>query len=454
MSAVFVVVCIAFAAGPLLVCIRLRDIVKIHRQGIIEELASFFETPNNQNLIHSFEFVKLKYHVKSSVFKPARDFAALEWFTPSFFLLAFLLAMNLVAGLIVVDLFALTPRTDVYGLNAVFVANRSWCYIFMAAYAGAYVFMARAFLQAINNFDLTPDAIYGAIVNLLLGTIMPQVAFFGASALFPKAALPDAVGGFALGSAIVLSFTAGFMPESVLRETFRRTNLSMFKRENASIYHRFLSTPVEVIDGIDSVIRDRLNDFHISTVQNLATVNPIMLFVETPYGIYESVDWVAQAQLCASVGAEALTALWTLGIRTIFDLERLIQSPVADNDLLVQAVGKIILPHAQGQAAPSFANAAVIANIKIRIDNCHVQRLRQIVNRIGEKLGPRNRTLRTDVCFAAEADDCLFRDDCRFKKAAASACKAPCPEAKGHDPRTPDARPEPSEPATGGLPAV
>ena len=94
------------------------------------------------------------------------------------------------------------------------------------------------------------------------------------------------------------------MPDVVLRNILQRDKLKNFKREEHEVFRAFKITPVEIIDGIDSEIRVRLDDHHIHSTQNLAAANPLMLFVETPYGVYQIMDWVAQAQLCCSVGRE------------------------------------------------------------------------------------------------------------------------------------------------------
>lgn len=83
---------------------------------------------------------------------------------------------------------------------------------------------------------------------------------------------------------------------------------------------------LDIIDGIDFATRFRLEECGIYDVQNLATYNPIMMFIETPYGIYQCIDWAAQAQLCHILGPEKFLMFRELNIRTIFDLERAIDS--------------------------------------------------------------------------------------------------------------------------------
>ncbi len=152
-------------------------------------------------------------------------------------------------------------------------------------------------------------------------------------------------------------------------------------------------------------------DYHIVSVQNLAAANPLMLFVETPYGVYQIMDWVAQAQLCCSVGPAALLKLWDIGIRTIFDLERVALDPACTAPELIEEIGGII-----GQKQKVDANGTVLtrvmkaiqADIRFRLESPHVHRLRQIFNQVGESLGSESRRLPPVLDCCAAATDCPF----------------------------------------------
>ena len=189
----------------------------------------------------------------------------------------------------------------------------------------------------------------------------------------------------ATGLLMITAFVGTYMPDDILRYFLSLSSIRQLKEERSDFGREILSIPIEVLDGIDSKIRYRLSDFHIESVENLASANPLMLFVETPYGFYQTLDWVSQAQLCASVGPDALFKLWKLGIRTIFDLERAALSNGFVEDDLLRAVARIILPDLADMT--SWNKQAIVADIRIRVDGSDTRRLRQIVNRLNQRLG-------------------------------------------------------------------
>jgi hypothetical protein len=195
---------------------------------------------------------------------------------------------------------------------------------------------------------------------------------------------------------ILTAFAIGYLPQVTSRNILLLSQIHNYKRENAETYKHFSVVPTEVIDGIDTIIRDRLSDYHIVSVQNLAAANPLMLFVETPYGIYQIMDWVAQAQLCCSVGPDSLVALWRLGVRTIFDLERAALDPACKHPQLLKAIGAALFAASPGNGQPGDGEIeinAVVADVLLRLQDPHVLRLRELYVRVENCLGPDARRL-------------------------------------------------------------
>jgi hypothetical protein len=229
---------------------------------------------------------------------------------------------------------------------------------------------------------------------------------------------------------LIIAFALGFVPDGGLQYLLQKSGISFKGRYKELDPHTKL-IPLTIIDGVDNFIAFRLEEANVFDVQNLAASNPIMLHIESPYGIYQTIDWVAQAQLCTVVGADRFLLLKTLNIRTIFDLERAVlplharpQSDTAapgasepqvdaDADLiepdpaLVLAIGEILLRDndrdkamrgALGLRDPSFVRSdaapptvpTVRHAVTVMIDDLHVHRLRQIWKHIAGQLGARN----------------------------------------------------------------
>ncbi|MGU3537831.1 hypothetical protein [Methylobacterium sp. A54F] len=393
---------------PALVFIAIRGTVKVHRQGIVRDLATVFqvskkgEATDGDGPIPSFEFVKYKYFLgrpRDGQERNQEDFSAIDWASGLLPLVVVLiLAGYLVSRSFEADLLnyllgtACASADDICAWQQV----RSALFVsLLAAFAGGYIFMIRSFFRAINNFDLGPGSFVGAAINLIAGGALMTILVFG----FDIVTHATRSGGWFGGLLLALGYAVGQLPESASRMVTDRSRLAHVKRYNPRIYREISATPVDIVDGIDSEIRDRLADHHIRSTQNLATANPLMLFVETPYGVYQIMDWVAQAQLCCSVGPDKLLLLWRLGIRTLFDLERAALDDRCRSPELLRAIGAILFADevradeagATTKHARDIHPDMVVASIQVKLDDPHVHRLRQLFILVGERLGKANR---------------------------------------------------------------
>lgn len=415
-----------------------RNNVRQSRQEIIKGLEKFLE-PNSDNggywqIIPSFEFVKTKYNLPTgSQEEPRRDDVSLPWFiipVAIFVLLSFIgftlafstsdagcFAGSTEAGCkAVVEPFFLVGGENL-GPEEKARYQRACMTLLTFAFLGSYVGAARTLLRSVANFDLSPLGFFRACLNVL-GACFIAVTLWRAAPL-------DAVGArySAFPLWIGVAFTLGFVPglaERFLVSVWRKGRVKDIDAEGLD---RAKTIPLEIIDGIDADIRARLEEFNLYDVQNLATANPILLFVETPFGIYQSIDWVAQAQLVTAVGVRRFLRLRELGIRTIFDLEEVWDMPGASSGLQARVAGILLgestgglepparaadtrSPGDSGAAggtapapsieAPGTANRScgctLIADARClvvtMIDDLAVLRLRQIVKTIRSKLGP------------------------------------------------------------------
>jgi hypothetical protein len=402
--------------------IYVRQTVKTQRQDVINDLAAIFEPRENQagreHIIPSFEFVKFKYSVPddpdelaqeqaaqrraAKAVAPERDFSKTMFVVASLPLMVVLFALGVVAFGAVITLVMGAPDTlkwvpsfPAFSVKENRVAAlHTWLAMLAVAYIAGYLYIVRDLLRAVANFELSPMTLLMSAIHVLFGVVTTLILASVASDV-------NLLGSAVTTSALLLAaFAVGFVPELGVRTLLRATKLRLFKSEDDSVYNTFSATPVEVIDGIDTEVRSRLSLHNIVSVQNLSTANPIMLFVETPYGVYQIIDWVAQAQLCSALGPKAVIEFWKLGIRTIFDLERALMGASSTRELRHE-VGKIIVlarsPEQQQRLglAPASepsdtADKTVLALASILLDDLHIQRLRQIANRIAERLGLSN----------------------------------------------------------------
>lgn len=297
----------------------------------------------------SFKYVKEKYVADDAA--RARDSAPLTQIENAIRLTRSLVSMSemrmLLAsvGLIIVTYYGMTSFRALLtsGFALPLAANAAGeCHpgtareqaqlIATITFAGAFVAALRVFIRGLAVFDLSTYTILRQTAEIMTSVII---------VLFLYKAFPDPLAPFEALLAgksvteprcdvswiwLALAPLLGFLPSSAAK--FLMVKLQSAIRWVKQDDDRFAPVTrvvtVDVIDGIDYYSRFRLEECGIYDVQNLATYNPILLHVESPFPFYQSVDWVAQAQLCHLLGLEKFQFLRNYNIRTIFDLERAI----------------------------------------------------------------------------------------------------------------------------------
>lgn len=227
-----------------------------------------------------------------------------------------------------------------------------------AGFVGAYTWSVKYLMLRIANFDLSPRDFLSTSVHILttvfVAWMLRQVV---------AAPVPDAFGAPAL---LGIAFLSGLYPGLGLNVLVARLPVTAWLKSAVKAAPNIKrSFPLDLIDGIDTTIMFRLNELDVADAQNLATANPVELFVETPYGFGQILDWMAQAQLLTEIDPEVFPRARDAGIRDIVCLLDMGKS--VDGRTLIR-------PFLGGGNDPDAMLRVRIGSIANKLHVCHLTR--------------------------------------------------------------------------------
>ena len=380
----------SFAFTGALLFIRTR--VRENRQRLIDEMAILFFKDADQSMV-SFDYVRAKYEMATSaelagqiqIRRPTTTLNLLVAAVPYSLLCAFgFLVVFLPLGMLEQDVlgYRMLSNSLFWSLGSVAGGDlREAAAVYAAAFLGGYIMTARVLLRAVQNYELSQLTFLQAAAHLAVGVLTGLLLFH----LFGRVPPVDDYRAWA-----GLAFVCGYMPDFGLTSVFRRLRIKRLKQVDEAAVELSSIAPLEMLDGIDYDTRYRLEQSGFADVQNLAVANPLLIYVETPFSLYEAFDWVLQAQLCTAVGGAAFRKLKALGIRTSLDLERAVLADDAPDEVVL-AVGAIVITSVRpegGAAAPGgpFTPDGIRHLAMVMLDDLHVHRLRFLWTHIFEQI--------------------------------------------------------------------
>ncbi|MBP2230710.1 hypothetical protein J2847_004015 [Azospirillum agricola] len=374
-----------------------RSNIKSVRQKIITDLEAVFRIDGHgaDTLIPSFEFAAYKYRALPHHMEGRQPSEWRAYLLPvTVFIMVTFSGFVASSGLLVTrerleqyqPLFSgmkLATVSDQASMIAMMDYQLQTMAVLTFTFLGAYIWSIDYLVRRISNYDLSPISFLRVTTHILLACVTSVTLHHGYMDLTqatPATSLTDRMPD------LIVAFLVGFFPRLGLQTLLSRVPQLQIRRTDPRAQAFMREHPIDMVLGIGPAIRFRLAEFEIEDVQNLATANPILLFVETPYGIYETMDWVAQAQLMLALDLDQIEALRVINVRTIFDIERFMQRPESRPRL----VAALNTPRTDGKTVILADRGITLDTLESVVgaigEDLHVQRLRQIWRNVELKL--------------------------------------------------------------------
>ncbi|UCD36693.1 MAG: hypothetical protein JSW54_07555 [Fidelibacterota bacterium] len=186
--------------------------------------------------------------------------------------------------------------------------------VFGMAFLGAYLWGLQHVFHRYATNDLTPGVYYTLSIRLIFASLIALVIYNGYAALAGESQSSSGITWIIWPA---LALLIGMFPRRGLRYLTERLPI-ISAAPNPSVREM----PLEMIEGITTHDRLRLEELGIDTCYDLATADFVPLILKTPYSARELIDWILQAKLCVYFG-EVVKDLRERSIRTALDLKRL-----------------------------------------------------------------------------------------------------------------------------------
>lgn len=190
---------------------------------------------------------------------------------------------------------------------------------FGMGFLGAYLWGLQSIIRRYSMNDLLPVAFFRFGLRMIFSSVIAILVYHSLGGFSGDYVGPN--GGNELfiptsdGLLLLLVFLVGMFPQRGIKWITSKINLSTYD-QHPSVE----PLPLDMIEGMTTYDKDRLEEMGIDSCYDLATADFIPLLLKTPYGSRELINWLLQAKLCVRFGA-AVEELRKQGFRTIADLE-------------------------------------------------------------------------------------------------------------------------------------